>query len=62
MSEKRLLTLRDFSERYSISRASIYRQVSDGRLRLTKLGTRSLVDVEDAEAWLAALPRSSNSP
>jgi predicted DNA-binding transcriptional regulator AlpA len=54
---KRLLRIPEFLELYSISRTAFYREVSAGRLMLTKIGTASRVTMEDAEAWAAALPK-----
>ena len=54
--DKFLLTLPDFCERHSISRTAVYREVSAGRLKLTKRGSRSLIAADDAEAWRKALP------
>ena len=58
MVQKHLITLKEFASVYSISRASIYREVTAGRLRFVKIGKRSLIDTEDAEQWRAALPRT----
>ncbi len=54
---KRLLKIPEFLELYSISRTSFYREVREGRLRLTKIGNASRVSAEDAEAWTASLPK-----
>jgi excisionase family DNA binding protein len=56
---KRLMTLPEFTGIYGVSRASIYREVKSGRLRFVKVGKRSLIDADDAESWLAALPRTA---
>lgn len=49
---KRLMTLADFSAEYSLSRSAVYREVSAGRLKLTKVGRASRIAAMDAEAWL----------
>jgi len=54
---KRLLKIPEFLELYSISRTAFYREVSAGRLSLTKIGNASRVAIADAESWLAALPK-----
>lgn len=54
---KRLLKIPEFLELYSISRTAFYREVSAGRLTLTKIGSASRVAIDDAEAWAAALPK-----
>jgi len=51
----RLLPLRDVAERLSVSRASVYRMVRDGRLPCLQLGGRGAplrVDEAKLEEWL----------
>jgi hypothetical protein len=45
-----------------IGRSQAYEEAKKGRLRLTKCGRRTLVTLEDAKAWLAALPKSPLPP
>jgi hypothetical protein len=45
--------------RYSIGRTAAYREIRDGRLRITKVGRRTLVANVDAESWLSALRTAS---
>lgn len=54
---KRLLKIPEFLELYNISRTAFYREVNEGRLVLTKIGKASRVAIEDADAWVAALPK-----
>jgi predicted DNA-binding transcriptional regulator AlpA len=54
---KKLLKIPEFLELYSISRTAFYREVGAGRLTLTKIGKASRVAIDDAEAWLAGLPK-----
>ena len=49
-------TVPEFLRTYKISRTEFYRQVSAGRIFLTKLGTASRVNRKHAEEWAAALP------
>lgn len=53
--EKELFTISEFLVKFSISRASFYREVADGRLHLLKRGRRSLISRAEAERWLKAL-------
>lgn len=53
--QKPLMTLPDFLGLYSISRTAAYREIRDGRLRITKVGRRTLIAQTDAEAWLEQL-------
>jgi len=45
----------DFCRVYAISKASFYREIQAGRLRLVKRGKSSLVERREAERWFAAL-------
>lgn len=56
---KKLLRIPEFLDVYSISRTAFYREVSAGRLTLTKIGNASRIRAEDAEAWAASLPKWS---
>jgi hypothetical protein len=40
-----------------ICRSFAYEEVKRGRLRLTKIGRKTVVTLDDAKAWLAALPK-----
>jgi hypothetical protein len=52
---KRALSVRDFFDRYSIGRTKFYEEVRAGRLRVVKLGKKTLVDIDEAERWFASL-------
>jgi excisionase family DNA binding protein len=41
----------------SISKSKLYLEVAAGRLRAVKCGSRTLIPVEAADAWLRSLPR-----
>jgi predicted DNA-binding transcriptional regulator AlpA len=58
---KKLLRISEFLELYSISRTAFYREVSGGRLVLTKIGNASRIADHDAEAWVAALPKAESA-
>jgi hypothetical protein len=45
-----------------IGRSQAYEEAKKGRLRLTKCGRKTLVTLDDAKAWLAALPKSPLQP
>lgn len=51
-----LFTIKEFCQRYSISRTSLYREIVAGRLVQRKFGTASRIARADAEAWAAQLP------
>jgi excisionase family DNA binding protein len=53
----RLLTLAEVARRLSVSRATVYRMVYDGRLPAVRLGGRGAplrVDEAELERWLYA--------
>lgn len=51
-----LLTVKDFMRAFRMGRTSFYREVSEGRLRIVKIGRATRITRVDAEAWMAALP------
>jgi len=53
---RRVLTIAEFLHCYRIGRTRFYEEVAAGRIRLRKLGKKSLVSLDDAEKWLASLP------
>jgi excisionase family DNA binding protein len=55
-SGKRAFSIAEFCENYGIRRTKAYEEIKAGRLRIVKVGRRSLVRETDAESWLAALP------
>lgn len=55
-TQPRAYTIRQFVESYRISRAKIYRLIDSGDLRAVKVGSRTLITTESAEAWFTSLP------
>jgi hypothetical protein len=53
---KRSFRVEQFAIRNSISRAQVYVELKEGRLSARKVGSATLITVEDETAWLAALP------
>jgi hypothetical protein len=54
-SDKRLMRIGTFCDRYDTSRTRAYAEAKAGRLRLTKIGKSTRVTEDDAEAWLRSL-------
>jgi excisionase family DNA binding protein len=50
------LTVDEFCGWANIGRSKFYQEVSDGRIRLRKVGRKSVITVPDARAWLENLP------
>ena len=57
----RAFAIREFCLRYGIGRTHAYQEIAAGRLRAVKVGRRTLISHDAAEAWLAALPEMSGT-
>ena len=57
----RAFSIREFCFRYGIGRTNAYEEIAAGRLRAVKVGRRTLISHDAAEAWLAALPEMSGT-
>ena len=53
---KKSLTIREFTERYGICRATFYNLVNRGELKAHHLLGSTRIKVEEAERWFASLP------
>jgi hypothetical protein len=53
---KRAFRIEEFAHRNSISRAQVYIELKAGRLNARKVGSATLITIEDESAWLSALP------
>ena len=56
MQSKRAFSIAAFCEHYGIGRTSAYVEIREGRLRVVKVGERTLVPEDAAESWLSNLP------
>lgn len=45
-----------------IGRTKLYALAGEGRIRIVKVGHRSLVDINQALGWMATLPAAEISP
>lgn len=43
----------------SIGRTKFYQEIKDGRLKIRKIGSKTVVTATDAEAWLRSLPEAA---
>jgi len=50
------MSISAFCIRYDIGRTTVYEEIKQGRLRALKCGKRTIITVDDAEAWLRLLP------
>jgi hypothetical protein len=53
---QRAMSVRGFCEAVGIGRTRFYQEVKTGRLRVRKVGRRTIVTSDDAEDWLNRLP------
>jgi hypothetical protein len=53
---KRAFDIASFCRRYGVGRTRVYEEIRLGRLRVRKLGRKTLVAEDDAEDWLENLP------
>ena len=57
--EQEVFRVKEFCQRYAISRTAFYREVWAKRLRVIKRGRRTMIAKIDAEEWLERLRSSS---
>ncbi|MCK1672804.1 DNA-binding protein [Bradyrhizobium sp. 150] len=55
---KRSFRVDEFAARNSISRSQVYIEMKEGRLNARKVGSATLITIEDESAWLASLPQT----
>lgn len=60
--EPELLTIREFGDRFRVSRTQTYRLIERGELRLRKMGVSSRISLADARAWADRLPIVQQRP
>jgi excisionase family DNA binding protein len=56
----RAFPIDEFCRIYGIGRTTAYYEIAARRLRAVKVGRRTLITQDAAEAWLAALPESNS--
>lgn len=55
------LTVDEFCGWASIGRSKFYQELQEGRIRIRKVGRKSVVTVPDALAWLESLPEGGRA-
>jgi excisionase family DNA binding protein len=55
LPRKALFTMKEFCIAHNISRSTAYKEVNEGRLKLTRLGRKVLVAAQDARDWVEAI-------
>jgi hypothetical protein len=51
----------EFAARHSLSRAKVYLELKEGRLRGRKVGSATIITLADEAAWLESLPAMNPS-
>jgi excisionase family DNA binding protein len=59
---KRALTVDEFGEIYGPGRTTTYELIKGGHLKALKLGRKTLILRESADAWLESLPALNTTP
>ena len=54
--KKEAYRVTEFCDLYGVAKSKVYEEMAAGRLKVRKLGSRSLIARVDAEAWLMNLP------
>jgi hypothetical protein len=54
-----VMTIREFCEWARIGRTAVYAQARAKKLTLCKIGAKTVVRRDDAEAWLRSLPAAA---
>jgi excisionase family DNA binding protein len=55
----RAFSIREFCRQYGIGRTIAYQEMAAGRLRALKVGRRTLITHDAAEAWLSSLAEAN---
>jgi excisionase family DNA binding protein len=58
MNLTRTMSIKEFCNEYRVGTTRLYEEVKHGRIRLRKLGRKSLISRDEAERWLKNLPTS----
>lgn len=58
-TETGAFTVNEFLAWAKIGRTKAYQEIDEGRLKVRKLGRKTLILRTDAEAWLQALPEAA---
>ena len=59
LPHKGAFSVNEFLAWASIGRTVFYREVNEGRLKINKIGHKTVVTADNAAAWLNALPEAA---
>lgn len=54
-TKKELMSIDEFLDIYSIGRSAYFNLVKKGKLKITKLGSRTFIKRIDAEIWMSKI-------
>ena len=60
-TEKGALSVNEFLQWASIGRTKFYDEIASGRLKIRKIGRKSIITMTDAVEWLNSLPVEGQS-
>jgi hypothetical protein len=60
--ELQVFTIDQFCDRHGLCRSTVYLEAKRGRLRISKIGTKSIIRIEDERAWRDSLPALGAAP
>jgi len=53
--DKKAYSISELSNVVSLGRTKLYEEIKEGRLKTRKVGRRTLITAQDADAWLNSL-------
>ena len=56
---ERAFTIQEFGRNYKLGRTKIWSLIKERELRAVKVGSKTLIRADDAEAWLSSLAATS---
>lgn len=59
---RRAFSVESFCEAYALRRSKAYQLIAEGKLVARKIGRKTVIDVDSAEAWYANLPHADIRP
>ena len=59
LPNKGAFSVNEFLAWASIGRTVFYREVNEGRLKINKIGHKTVVTADNAESWLNSLPEAA---
>jgi len=59
MSELKLLSVKDFSRIYGISKSKFYNLKNTNQIEAKKVGNKTVIASEEAERWANSLPSAT---